>query len=189
MNPEYEILAFTTSADWRAWLADNHKTSAGLWLRIYKKASGVATVSYTEALDEALCYGWIDSQKKSYDELSFIQKFTPRRARSMWSARNIEHIARLTETGLMTPAGLDEVERARLDGRWDAAYDSSKSMVIPEDFVRAVRRNKKASEYFDTLNKTSLYAIGFRLQTAKKPETRARRAAVLIQMLENGQKP
>jgi uncharacterized protein YdeI (YjbR/CyaY-like superfamily) len=189
MKPEYEMLEFANSAAWRAWLDGNHASCDGLWLRLYKKTSGIASVNYAEALDEALCYGWIDGQKKSYDELSFLQKFTPRRTRSMWSKRNIEHIARLSDSGLMMPAGLAEVERAKLDGRWDAAYDPATSMTIPEDFLIKVRQNPKVSSFFDTLSKTNLYAIGFRLQTAKKPETRTNRMAALIKMLEDGQKP
>jgi len=189
MLSDYQILEFKNSVAWRTWLDDNHMASDGVWLRTYKKASGVASVTYTEALDEALCYGWIDGQRKSYDELSFIQKFTPRRARSIWSKRNVEHVARLTNGGAMMPAGFAEVERAKLDGRWDAAYDSAKNMEIPADFLLALKQNQKAEAFFDTLNKTSRYAIGFKLQTAKKPETRANRIAVLITMLENNQKP
>lgn len=124
MKSDYEITAFKDSTIWRHWLDENHAKADGVWLRLYKKASGVPTVSYAEALDEALCYGWIDGQKKSYDEVSFLQKFTPRRPKSMWSKRNIKHVARLTEQGLMMPAGILEVERAKEDGRWAAAYDT-----------------------------------------------------------------
>lgn len=188
MKAEYPTLEFPHSAQWRKWLAEHHADTDGIWLRIYKKASGVLTVSYAEALDEALCFGWIDGQKKSYDEISFIQKFTPRRARSMWSKRNIEHVSRLTDAGLMMPQGLAEVERARADGRWQSAYDAQKDMAIPEDFLVAVRKDKKASAFFDTLKKSDHFAIGFRLQTAKKPETRASRMDVILELMKNGKK-
>lgn len=188
MKAEYQIIKFKDSAQWQKWLDAHHDSIDGVWLRFYKKGSGVMSVSYAQALDVSLCYGWIDGQAKKYDELSYLQKFTPRRARSMWSKRNIEHVDRLTKTGLMMPSGLAEVKRAQADGRWQEAYDSPKNMVIPEDFLTAVRRNKLAFAYFKNLNKTNLYSIAFRLQTAKKPETRARRFAYLINMLEKGEK-
>lgn len=189
MRPDYEIVEFRTAPSWRAWLGANHATTDGVWLRMYKKASGVASVTYAQALDDALCYGWIDGQSKSFDDVSFIQKFTPRRARSMWSKRNVEYVARLEAEGLMTPAGLAEVERAKADGRWQAAYDRPTEMVIPEDFLAAVAKNKKALATYETLKKTSLFTIGFKLQTAKKPETRANRMAAIIKLLEEGKKP
>ena len=189
MKPEYQILEFKNSTTLRAWLEANHALSDGLWLRMYKKASGITSVTYAEALDQALCYGWIDGQKKSYDEQSFLQKFTPRRARSTWSKRNIEHVSRLSDAGLMTVAGISEVDRAKMDGRWDNAYDPPANMVIPNDFIIELRKNKKASAFYDTLNKTSLFAIGFKLQTAKKPETKINRTIAIIKMLERGQKP
>ncbi len=135
MKPDYEITAFKDSAIWRHWLDENHDKIDGVWLRLYKKASAISTISYAEALDEALCYGWIDGQKKGYDEESFLQKFTPRRAKSMWSNRNIEHIQRLTAQGLMMPAGIWEVERAKEDGRWAAAYDTPGEMIITDEFL------------------------------------------------------
>lgn len=188
MKSEYEIIAFKDQAMWRAWLEENHAKIDGVWLRIYKKASSVPTVSYAEALDEALCYGWIDGQKKSYDEASFLQKFTPRRVRSIWSKRNIEHISRLTKLGLMTPAGVLEVERAKADGRWAAAYDAASEMTIPDDFLAELKKHPVAEKFFASLNKTNTYAIAWRLQTAKTEETRKRRQDKIIALLDAEQK-
>lgn len=182
------VKTFTAPQKWRDWLLKNHADSSGIWLRIYKKDSGKRGITYNEALDEALCFGWIDGQMKSYDELSYVQKFTPRRPRSMWSKRNREHVARLIKEKRMAPAGLRKVESAKKDGRWEAAYDSSKDMSVPDDFMKALARDKKAHEFFKTLNKANTYAIAWRLQTATKPETRARRMETLLQMLSKGQK-
>lgn len=189
MKPDYEIVEFSTAPSWRAWLESNHATTDGVWLRMYKKTSGVQSVTYAQALDDALCFGWIDGQSKSYDDISFLQKFTPRRARSMWSKRNIEYVARLQADGLMMPAGIAEVERAKADGRWRAAYDKPTDMVMPEDFLTAVSQNKKALATFETLSKASLFTIGFKLQTAKKPETRANRITAILKLLGEGKKP
>lgn len=188
MKPDYEIIAFKDSAIWRLWLDENHAKIEGVWLRLYKKSSSVPTVSYAEALDEALCYGWIDGQKKSYDEESYLQKFTPRRVRSMWSKRNIEHIQRLTEQGLMMPAGILEVERAKEDGRWAAAYDTPSEMIIPDEFLAELKKHPVAEKFFATLNKANTYAIAWRLQTAKTEETRKRRQDKIIALLDAKQK-
>ena len=158
----------------------------GVWLRIYKKNSNVASVSYEEAIDDALCYGWIDGQRKSHDELSFLQKFTPRRSKSIWSKKNIENVARLEKEGMMMPAGKAEIEKAKNDGRWEASYDSQANMVVPEDFVEAVKENKKAYEFYCTLSRSSLFIICMQLQTAKKRETRNNRFNKLLDMLERG---
>lgn len=182
------MVEFVDPAGWRQWLADHHADTDGVWLRLYKKASGVASVTYAEALDSALCYGWIDGLVRSLDELSYVQKFTPRRKRSIWSKRNTEHIARLTEAGLMTPAGIAEVERAKADGRWDAAYDMPSEMVVPKDFLAELHKHPKAEKFFETLNKTNRYAIVWQLQTAKTEATRLRRQAKFIAMLEAGEK-
>ena len=155
---------------------------------MYKKASGIESVNYAEALDQALCFGWIDGQKKSYDEVSFLQKFTPRRKRSMWSKHNIEHIDRLTQANLMTPAGLLEVQRAKDDGRWDAAYDKPSEMVVPESFMIELDKNPAAKAFFETLNKSNKYAVAWRLQTAKTDETRLRRQNKILAMLEANQR-
>ena len=180
--------SFRTQQAWEAWLKKNHKKSAGIWLRIFKKNSGVKTITYAEALDVALCYGWIDGQKKAHDEISWIQKFTPRRPKSMWSKRNKEHIARLIEARKMQQAGLTQVEAAKTDGRWEQAYDSPSTMQVPEDFLKAVAKNKKAYAYFKTLKKSSIYTIAWRLQTAKKPETREKRLKMLLEKLAKGEK-
>jgi uncharacterized protein YdeI (YjbR/CyaY-like superfamily) len=170
------------------WLEKNHLESSGIWLRIFKKNSGVLSVNYDQALDEALCFGWIDGQVKSYDEQSYIQKFTPRRTRSMWSKRNIEHIKRLENEGRMRPSGIKEAEAAKTDGRWDNSYDSPSNMTIPEDFLNELSKDPVTAGFFNNLNKTNKYAIAWRLQTAKKPETRAKRMKAIIEMLSKGKK-
>lgn len=185
---DYEIIEFKDGAAFRRWLDANGTSVPGIWLRMYKKASGIESVDYAGALDQALCYGWIDGQKKSYDDVSFLQKFTPRRSRSMWSKRNIEHIERLTNAGLMTEAGEREVERAKSDGRWDAAYDAPSTMEVPDYFLKEIKKHPKAKELFDGLNKTNTYAIAWRLHTAKTDETRMRRMQKIIALLDSGQK-
>ncbi|MGB3307663.1 MAG: YdeI/OmpD-associated family protein [Thermomicrobiales bacterium] len=181
------ILSFASAEEFEQWLAEHQAATDGLWIKIAKKASGIASVTYDEALDVALCYGWIDGQKKTHDDAFFLQKFTPRRPRSLWSKRNIGKVAVLMEAGRMQPAGLAEVEAARKDGRWEAAYDSPKDMVVPDDFLEAVRGNPQTQAYFESLNKSSVYAIGWRLATAKTPATRQRRFDKLLAMLEAGE--
>ena len=181
------ILSFPSSLDFRQWL-QNHRQSDGIWLRIYKKGSGVATVTYADALDQALCFGWIDGQKKPHDKQSWLQKFTPRRAKSGWSKINTQHAERLIKSGAMTSAGLEEVNTAKADGRWKAAYDSFSNARVPDDFLKALAKNKKAQAFFRTLNKTNLYSIAYRLQTAKKPETREKRMRAIVAQLARGEK-
>lgn len=188
MKSDYAIIAFKDPSAWRAWLDENHAKINGVWLRLYKKSSNIPSVSYAEALDDALCYGWIDGQKKSYDEVSFLQKFTPRRARSMWSKRNIEHIQRLTKQGCMMPAGVIEVERAKEDGRWAAAYDTPSKMIISDEFLAELKKHPIAEKFFGTLNKANTYAIAWRLQTAKTEEIRKRRQDKIIALLDAEQK-
>lgn len=183
-----EIVAFKSPRDFRAWLAKNHSRSSGIWLRIYKKDSARTSVTYAEALDQALCYGWIDGQKKSYDPHSWLQKFTPRHSKSGWSKINTQHVKRLTKSGEMTPAGLEAVNAAKADGRWTAAYDSFSDTTVPADFLKALTKNKKAKAFFETLNKTNIYSITYRLQTAKKPETRERRMKLILTMLTQHKK-
>lgn len=185
---ELPIIFFSTSEEWRQWLEVNYHDLKGVWLRFYKKGSGIASLNHETALDEALCFGWIDGQAKGYDEESYLQKFTPRRARSIWSKRNIEHIARLEKEGKMRPSGWKEVEAAKADGRWDRAYDSPGNMTIPEDFLKDLSKDKKAAVFFENLNKTNKYAIVWRLQTAKKQETREKRKKEIIEMLARGEK-
>jgi uncharacterized protein YdeI (YjbR/CyaY-like superfamily) len=185
---EQLIISCATAQQWRAWLADNHASSSGIRLRISKKASGQKSVSYDEALDEALCFGWIDGQKSSYDEKSWIQKFSPRRPKSLWSKRNREHVARLIRENRMKPAGLKQVESAKTDGRWDGAYDSPKNMIVPADFLKELRKDRKSHAFFKTLNKANMYSIAWRLQTAKKPETRTKWMKAILCMLAQGRK-
>src|SRR5690606_33982496 len=167
---------------------NNHDTSNGLGLKIFKKDSGEKTISYAEAVDIALCYGWIYGQKQTYDNQAWLQKFCPRRAKSVWSNINIGHIERLIKERRMRPAGLKAVEKAKADGSWEKAYDSPSKMTIPEDFLKELSKNKKAETFFRGLNKTNLFSIGFRLQTAKKQETREKRMKEIIEMLEKGEK-
>ena len=165
-----KTMSFKSSRDFRAWLAKNHSQSDGLLLRIYKKDTGVATVTYAEALDQALCFGWIDGQKKPYDKHSWLQTFTPRRPRSGWSKNNTRHVERLMKSGEMAPSGQIEVKAAKADGRWKAAYDSFGNAAVPDDFLKKIAQNNAAKAFFETLNKTNLYSIAYRLQTAKKAE-------------------
>jgi len=182
------ILAFDSPRTWEAWLAKHHAASSGIWLRIYKKASGKASVTYTEALDAALCYGWIDSQKRPKDALSWLQRFGPRRAKSGWSRINTLNAERLIKAGRMKPAGLKEVVAAKEDGRWQRAYDSPGAAVIPADFLKELSKNRKAQSFFEGLNKANTYAIAYRLQTAKRPETRQKRMLFILAMLARGEK-
>lgn len=185
---ELPILQFDSRRSWEAWLAEHHATSEGLWLKIAKKGSGVETVSYPEALDAALCYGWIDGQKGRFDDAYWLQRFTPRRPRSRWSKVNREKATRLIESGEMKPSGLREVERARADGRWDAAYEAQSKATIPDDFARRLERNEAAREFFATLDSANRYAILYSIQEAIKPETRARRIDKYVTMLQEGEK-
>jgi uncharacterized protein YdeI (YjbR/CyaY-like superfamily) len=177
------ILTFTSSDEWKRWLAKNHAKSDEVWLKFFRKGSNVPSITHAEALDEALCFGWIDGQAQGIDETSWRQKFTPRRARSIWSKRNTERVKRLMQEGRMKRSGLKEVEAAKADGRWRRAYDSPKSMVIPQDFMSELAKNKKALAFFQTLNRANTYAIGWRLQTAKTPETRERRMKAILAKL------
>ncbi|MFB6319622.1 YdeI family protein [Saccharicrinis sp. FJH54] len=187
-KPELPILTFTTDEAFTAWLAEHHKTSSGIWLRIFKVKSGLPTVSYAEALDAALCYGWIDGQKNTFDASSWLQKFTPRRRKSIWSERNREHVERLSGAGLMQAAGLKEVEEAKADGRWEKAYEPQSRMTVPADFLIELAKDKKAEAFFKTLSKSNVFSIVWRLQTAKKPETRTKRMKAILEMLQKGEK-
>ena len=182
------VILFEQQKDWAEWLDKHHGSAAGLWLRLAKKDSGIQSITYQEALEVALCYGWIDGQKKSYDESSWLQKFTPRGAKSIWSKINREKAERLIESGQMKPAGLKTVEAAKQDGRWEAAYDSFSSATVPDDFQAELDKNGEAKAFFETLNRQNRYAILFRIQTAKKAETRAKRIRQFIEMLEKKEK-
>lgn len=182
------VSAFESPAAWRAWLEQHHAESNGLWLRIYKKGTGHPTVTYAEALDEALCYGWIDSTKQKYDAESFLQRFSPRKPRSVWSKLNREHVARLTAAGKMTPAGQKTVDDAKADGRWEAAYDASSTSSVPEDLQAALDAHPQAKPYFEGLNRVNRYAILHRIQTVKKAETRMKKVAWALELLRKQEK-
>ena len=178
------IQLFTDQKEWRVWLKKNHAKSTGLWLRLAKKGSGHNTVSYDEAIEEALCFGWIDGQKQKDDASFWLQKFTPRTAKSIWSKINRNKVAALIESARMQAAGLHQVELAKADGRWDAAYDGSSSAVVPDDFQIALDANAKAQDFFVTLNRQNRYAILFRIHNVRKAETRARKIREFVAMLE-----
>jgi len=184
---ELPTLPFESKKKFADWLAMNHDKSAGLWLKIAKKATGISTVTYAEALDVALCYGWIDGQKGSFDDKYFLQKFTPRRPRSIWSKINTEKVERLIASGEMKPSGLKAVEAAKQDGRWDAAYSSQKNIAVPEDFQSALNKNRKAKVFFESLTGSRRYSFLFRITTAKKVETREKRIRQFVEMLERGE--
>ena len=182
------VRLFATQEGWRAWLEENHTQSQGLWLLHAKKASGKKSVSYDQAVEEALCYGWIDGQKQVYDQEYYLQRFTPRGPNSIWSKINVAKVEALIKLGKIQPAGLAAVELAKQDGRWDAAYDSQRTSTIPGDFLAELDRNPKAKEFFGTLNKANVYGFCWRITTAKKPETRKARIAKFVDMLNRGEK-
>ncbi len=189
MGDELPIIPFPSVTEWEAWLEESHATAQGLWLKIAKKASGIETVTYAEAVEVALCFGWIDGQKGRFDEQWFVQRFTPRRPRSKWSQINREKVEELTRVGRMRPAGLREVERAKEDGRWEAAYPSSSKIQVPDDLRAALDADPVASERFAALNASDRYAILFRLHDAKRAQTRARRIDRFVEMLAAGEQP
>ncbi len=184
---ELPTVSFADQASWREWLEAEHATSNGVWIKMAKKVTGIASINRAQALDEALCYGWIDGQAKPIDEQYWLQKFTPRGKKSIWSKVNRDHIERLSAAGLMQPAGEAEVERAKADGRWDAAYDSPKNATIPDDFQVALDASPTAASFFATLKQSQRYSFLFRIQSAKKPETRSKRIQEFVAMLERGE--
>jgi len=183
-----KTLAFKSGGKFRNWLGKNHANSEGIWLKFYKKGSGKESITRAAALDEALCFGWIDGQANPSDDESWIQKFTPRRPKSGWSKLNTQHVERLTIAGAMTTAGLKAVEAAKADGRWQNAYDAPRNSAPPEDFLKALDKDKKAKAFFKILNRANVYAIVYRLQTARRQETRKRRMEMILKMLANGEK-
>ena len=187
-STELPILSFENKRKWTDWLAKQYDISAGVWLKLAKKDSAIPSVTYEEALDAALCYGWIDGQKKGFDNRYWLQKFTPRGAKSIWSKINTGKAERLVASGEMKPAGLRAIEAAKKDGRWDAAYASQKNVSVPGDFQAALDRNKRAKAFFATLKSAERYSFLFRIHNAKKPETRAKRIRQFIEMLERGEK-
>jgi uncharacterized protein YdeI (YjbR/CyaY-like superfamily) len=187
-KPDLPIIAFASRGAWEQWLADQHAISRGVWLKIAKKATAIATVTYAEALEAALCYGWIDGQKGAFDQDYFLQRFTPRLPRSKWSKINCAKAEALIAAGAMQPAGLREVQRAIDDGRWEAAYEAQSRALVPVDLQQELDKNAVAQEFFASLDRLNRYAILYRIQDAKKPETRARRIATFVAMLSEHKK-
>ncbi len=187
-SAELPVKVFKSQKAWTTWLDKNHARSAGVWVQIAKKAGKLKTVTYAEAVEAALCYGWIDGQGKGLDESAWLQKFTPRGPRSIWSKINQKKALELIKSGRMQPAGLAAIELAKKNGRWEAAYDSHRTATVPDDLQAALNQNPKAKAFFATLDSANRYAILFRLQTAKKAETRARRLEQFVRMLENHEK-
>ncbi|WPB78466.1 YdeI/OmpD-associated family protein [Archangium violaceum] len=185
---EPPIIPFAKPRDWADWLARNHASSRGLWVKLAKKDSGIESITYAQALEVALAWGWIDGLKRSFDDTTWIQKFTPRGPRSIWSKINRDKALALIEAGEMKPPGLEQVERAKQDGRWEAAYDSQSRATVPEDLTAALAANPRAAAFFATLNSANRYAVLFRIHTAKKAETRARRIAQFVEMLARHEK-
>jgi len=183
-----QVIAFKNLKNWEHWLEKNHNKSQGIWIKFYKKNSSITSITHNEALDVALCYGWIDGQLKRGDEKFYLQKFSPRRSKSIWSKRNIEHVERLKKEGRMKPSGLKEFNVAKSDGRLAKAYDPSSKMTIPDDFLKRLSKDKKAFKFFESLNRTNKYSIAWRLQTAKKPDTREKRMIKILEMLSKGKK-
>jgi uncharacterized protein YdeI (YjbR/CyaY-like superfamily) len=184
--PDLPVEEFASAKAWERWLARNHASSPGVWLKIAKKGSGVTTVGNTEAIEVALCYGWIDGLRHAHDETYFRQRFTPRKPRSKWSQLNRDRAEALIAAGRMQPAGQAEVDAAKADGRWEMAYAGSRTMPVPDDLARALRRNAKARRAFEALDSRNRYAILYRIHDAKRPETRARRIEQFVTMLEEG---
>jgi uncharacterized protein YdeI (YjbR/CyaY-like superfamily) len=182
------MLPFPDQKSFEKWLRKNHIETPAVWLKLYKKASGIPSITYDEAVEVALCYGWIDSQMKSLDAKSYIQKFTPRKSRSPWSAINKGHVARLIQEGRMQPAGLAVIEVAKENGQWDSAYASPTTIVPPPEFIKALKANKKAYEFFETLSKTQKFYFLYRIVTAKRPETKEKRMNEAIEKLDRGEK-
>lgn len=177
------MLAFASAADWQDWLAAHGDATAGVWLKTAKKGAAEPTVSYSDALEVALCFGWIDGQKRPLDDEYWLQRFTPRKPGSRWSKINTEKADALIKAGRMQPAGLREVELARADGRWDRAYENQGSATVPDDLRAALAANPAASEFFETISRVNRYAILYRIQSVKRPETRARKIEQYVQML------
>jgi uncharacterized protein YdeI (YjbR/CyaY-like superfamily) len=185
---ELPVVSYPSRAAWKAWLGGAHETSAGVWLQFAKKASGIESVTHAEALEVALCYGWIDGQSKKLDDDHWLQRFTPRTKRSKWSKINCDKATALIAAGEMKPAGLRAVEEAQADGRWDAAYDPPSKATVPDDLSRELEKNPRAGAFFETLDSQNRYAILYRIQDAKRPETRARRVEQFVSMLNEGRK-
>lgn len=187
-DPELATLQFKSQKEWASWLERNNATAPGVWIKLAKKGSGVPSVTYMEAVDVGLCYGWIDSQSKSLDATWYIQRFTPRRAKSPWSKINRAKAEEFITQGKMRPSGLREIEAAKADGRWEQAYDGQRAITVPNDLQKALDRHPKARKFFAGLDSKNRYAVLYRIQQAKKPETRARRIENFVAMLNEGKK-
>ena len=185
-SEDQKSIRFASAAEWERWLGENHRDCDGVWIKMAKRASGVDGVRYPEVLESALCYGWIDARREALDERFFLQRFTPRRTRSRWSRINRETAERLISEGRMRPSGLAQVERAKADGRWEAAYESQARSRVPEDLERELDARPAAKASFERLNSQNRYAILYRLADAKRAETRERRLAKFVEMLEAG---
>jgi uncharacterized protein YdeI (YjbR/CyaY-like superfamily) len=181
------IISFASPREWEDWLEQNHATSSGVWIKIAKKDAGIDSVRYPEVLESALCFGWIDARREALDDRYFLQRFTPRQRRSNWSRINRDKAERLIAAGRMRPAGLAEVERAKADGRWQAAYAGQKRIDVPDDLRRELEARPDAKAFFSQLSGRNRYAILYRLHDAKRPDTRARRLAQFVAMLEAGE--
>ncbi|KXX81277.1 hypothetical protein MMYC01_203217 [Madurella mycetomatis] len=181
------IQLFENAIAWETWLETNYAQSTGLWLKISKKGSGIASVTYEEALDTALCFGWIDGQRKSHDAEHFLQRFTPRRKKSIWSKRNVDKVGELIAAGRMRDAGQLEIDAAKADGRWEKAYSSASVIQVPADFQAALDQNKKAKTFFEGLGKTKRYPFLWRIETAKRDDTRKKRIEQFVELLAKGQ--
>ncbi|MEH0420314.1 YdeI/OmpD-associated family protein [Streptomyces sp. B21-083] len=189
MTQDRETVVFESAEAFEAWLSENHTASPGIWLKLRKKGPGIIALDYAQALDVALCYGWIDGQKAAFDDEWWLQRFTPRRPRSRWSKVNCGKVAVLIEQGRMRPQGLAEIDRAKADGRWEAAYDSPRTATVPDDLAAALKADPAAAASFETLDRQTRYSILYRVQDAKKAETRARRIQTYVEMLAKGEKP
>lgn len=185
---ELPILLFADQPSWEAWLEQNHAASAGVRLHLAKKQADVVTLTYQEALESALCYGWIDSRKEAYDESTWLQRFTPRGAKSIWSKVNKDKAEALIASGRMQPPGLRAIEAAKQNGQWDKAYESQSRATVPDDLQSELDRNPQAKAFFETLDSQNRYAVLFRVHSAKKAETRAKRIQQFVAMLERGEK-
>lgn len=188
VTQDLEIVAFESAEAFEAWLADNHAVEPGIWLKLRKKGPGVVALDYAQALDAALCYGWIDGQKAKFDDQWWLQRFTPRKPSSRWSKINQGKVAVLIEQGRMRPPGQAEIDRAKADGRWEAAYDGAKTATVPDDLAAALAADSAAAAFFERLDRQNRYAILYRIQDAKKAETRARRIDKYVAMLAKGEK-
>ncbi|MFF9341557.1 YdeI family protein [Streptomyces sp. NPDC014773] len=188
-DQDLETVTFDSAEAFEAWLGEHHADSPGLWLKLRKKGPGIVALDYAQALDVALCYGWIDGQKAKFDELWWLQRFTPRRRNSRWSKVNRDKVAALTAQGRMRPPGQAEVDRAKADGRWEAAYDSARTATVPDDLAAALAAEPAAAAFFETLGSAHRFAVLYRVQDTKRPETRARRIEQFVAMLAKGEKP